>query len=416
MRRALARCIGCTATRAIARQSSRAGLTGEPSASPRLGALASAGCRRFSGTARALRTTRLRAAASAIGPTCFKKRALIAARQPLDGVAQAAASRPPSRHASVRAPASPPRFHAPVVHDLGAAAGLIDQRAQKFVHGDVVPGFFHHLALGGGARRLAVDRACPWASTHSLRLRRRTTATSGVCRLPQHNASRRQNRRPRHLALPAFRLQIQSIATYREHARGKIETQRSAVSATAARRRGCARPPRRCRQNSKCSGASTMMVEPCSNQPSSSPLLHAGIAGKHHRPPALRVERDDRGNAGGCWRPEWRRPAPASAPRRTTSRVCSTARSFLQNSRSTRFSAIGLTFQTSPWMNVTRSILAVIGRVEAVIHARRQPQREEAAVAVPLHQRGIAEQIEQRIRRALDLEQLGIRDPCRTRR
>ena len=37
-------------------------------------------------------------------------------------------------------------------------------------------------------------------------------------------------------------------------------------------------------------------------------------------------------------------------------RVCSTARSFLQNSRSTRFSAIGLTFQTSPWMNVTRSI------------------------------------------------------------
>ena len=33
-----------------------------------------------------------------------------------------------------------------------------------------------------------------------------------------------------------------------------------------------------------------------------------------------------------------------------------TARSFLQNSRSTRFSAIGLTFQTSPWMSVTRSM------------------------------------------------------------
>ena len=40
------------------------------------------------------------------------------------------------------------------------------------------------------------------------------------------------------------------------------------------------------------------------------------------------------------------------------SRVCSTARSFLQNRRSTRFSAIGLTFQTSPWMNVTLSIVA----------------------------------------------------------
>ena len=32
------------------------------------------------------------------------------------------------------------------------------------------------------------------------------------------------------------------------------------------------------------------------------------------------------------------------------SRVCSTARSFLQNSFSTRLSAIGLTFQVSPEM------------------------------------------------------------------
>ena len=58
----------------------------------------------------------------------------------------------------------------------------------------------------------------------------------------------------------------------------------------------------------------------------------------------------------------------------------------------------------------------VIGRVEAVIHARRQPQRDEAAVAVLLHQRGIAEQIQQRIRRALDLEQLGIGDLAEARR
>ena len=38
------------------------------------------------------------------------------------------------------------------------------------------------------------------------------------------------------------------------------------------------------------------------------------------------------------------------------SRVRITARSFLQNSRSIRFSAIGLTFQTSPWISVTRSM------------------------------------------------------------
>jgi hypothetical protein len=54
----------------------------------------------------------------------------------------------------------------------------------------------------------------------------------------------------------------------------------------------------------------------------------------------------------------------------------------------------------------------VIGRVEAMIHARRQPQREEAAVAVLIDQRGIAEQIEQRVRRALDLKQFSIGDPA----
>ena len=41
-------------------------------------------------------------------PDSFEKRALIAARQPLDGVARAAASRPPSRRASIRAPARRP--------------------------------------------------------------------------------------------------------------------------------------------------------------------------------------------------------------------------------------------------------------------------------------------------------------------
>ena len=92
------------------------------------------------------------------------------------------------------------------------------------------------------------------------------------------------------------------------------------------------------------------------------------------------------------------------------SRVSITARSFLQKRRSTRFSAIGLTFQTSPWTNVTRSIRRIIGRVKAVIHAGRQPQRQEAPVAMAFHQIRVAEQVEQRIRRTLDLEQLGILD------
>ena len=60
--------------------------------------------------------------------------------------------------------------------------------------------------------------------------------------------------------------------------------------------------------------------------------------------------------------------------------------------------------------------MRVIRRVEAVIHARGQPQRDEASVAVLLDQRGIAEQIEQRIGRALDLEQLGVARSGRGRR
>ena len=59
---------------------------------------------------------------------------------------------------------------------------------------------------------------------------------------------------------------------------------------------------------------------------------------------------------------------------------------------------------------------AVGGRVKAVIHARGQPQRDEAAVAVGVHQFGIAEQIEQRIGRALDLEQFGVLDGADARR
>ena len=48
--------------------------------------------------------------------------------------------------------------------------------------------------------------------------------------------------------------------------------------------------------------------------------------------------------------------------------------------------------------------------MKAVIHAGRQPQRDEPPISMRLHQRGIAEQIEQRIRRALDLKQFAVGD------
>ena len=47
-------------------------------------------------------------------------------------------------------------LHSPVVNDLGPSAGLIDQRSQKLVHGNLMSGFFQDLALGGVARRFAV--------------------------------------------------------------------------------------------------------------------------------------------------------------------------------------------------------------------------------------------------------------------
>ena len=98
------------------------------------------------------------------------------------------------------------------------------------------------------------------------------------------------------------------------------------------------------------------------------------------------------------------------------SRVRITARSFLQNSLSIRFSAIGIDVPGVAMDQRHPLDARVVGRVEAVIHARRQPERHELAVAVRLDQRGIAEQVDQRVRRALDLVELAIPDACRTRR
>ena len=64
----------------------------------------------------------------------FEKRALVAAREPIDRVRE----RQPLHRLDVAhqfAHRLAAGFHAPEVHDLGAAAGIIDQRAQEFVHG-----------------------------------------------------------------------------------------------------------------------------------------------------------------------------------------------------------------------------------------------------------------------------------------
>ena len=55
---------------------------------------------------------------------------------------------------------------------------------------------------------------------------------------------------------------------------------------------------------------------------------------------------------------------------------------------------------------------AVVRRVEAVVHAGRQAQRDVAAVAIGVHEVGIAEQILQRVGKSLGLDQLGAGDPA----
>src|SRR5438128_5066852 len=109
-----------------------------------------------------------------------------------------------------------------------------------------------------------------------------------------------------------------------------------------------------CASTSSCSekpaGARTMMVEPCWNQPISSPLLNAASQAMTLGPRCLRPST----TSIKCKR----MLATSTAATGTSvtmcpvavSRVRNSARSFLQNSLSTRRNAIGLTFQVSPEM------------------------------------------------------------------
>ena len=144
-------------------------------------------------------------------------------------------------------------------------------------------------------------------------------------------------------------------------------------------------------------------------------LLDPRKAGKVHRAPALRVERDieemqaDAGDKNGGDRHQRQRLAGRKP--RAQHRALVLAEQTLHPLQRDRIDVPDIAMdERHPFDR------GVIGRVEAMIHARRQPQREEAAVAVLLDQRGIAEQIEQRVRRALDLEQFGIGDPAVRRR
>ena len=97
-------------------------------------------------------------------------------------------------------------------------------------------------------------------------------------------------------------------------------------------------------------GASTTMVEPCSNHPISSPLRKSLAQGMTLAPRRRRLTSTSR----QCRRMLATRIAATGTSVTTAwlaaSRVRITARSFLQNSFSIRRSAIGLTFQVSPEM------------------------------------------------------------------
>ena len=106
------------------------------------------------------------------------------------------------------------RLHSPVMHNLEPSAGLVDQGSQEFMHGYFMTGFFQHLALGGIARRFAVVELA-FGKNPFIALAQPHHRDQRGFLLPQHNASRRQNRRSRHLnSLMLF--ESRSSATYNE--------------------------------------------------------------------------------------------------------------------------------------------------------------------------------------------------------
>ena len=151
-----------------------------------------------------LRPGLAREAQKRLRPDIGEKGALRGARQPLERRVQ----RQPVDGADIAhqfAGLSAAGFHPPVMHDLRASVGLIDQRAEKLVHRHIVTGLLEHLAFGGGKRGFAgIELALgkhplvALAQPHHRDQRRLLR--------PQHDASRRQNRPSRHCTVQVRRI------------------------------------------------------------------------------------------------------------------------------------------------------------------------------------------------------------------
>ena len=159
-------------------------------------------------------------------------------------------------------------------------------------------------------------------------------------------------------------------------------------------------------------GANTMMVEPCSNQPISSPLRRRGVARDDVRAAVAQVQPYVEKLQTNARDQDGRHGHQGEQRARGRSRQRMTARSFLQNSRSTRLQRDGI--HVPRVARDVRHLLhaAVVGRVKAVIHARGQPQRREPPAAVVAHQLIVAQQIRQRIRKALRLQHRSVLHPA----
>ena len=134
------------------------------------------------------------------------------------------------------------------------------------------------------------------------------------------------------------------------------------------------------RTSSRPAGANTMMVEPCSNQPISSPFRSGasqGITSGPRSAGAAQVEEvePDAGHQDGRHRHQ--RDHVAASPAGCGAPPARSAR----RGGAPRARAGGFTFQASPGTWRTSHHAAVVGRVEAVVHARLEAQRHVAPVA-----------------------------------
>ncbi len=162
------------------------------------------------GSLRFLRSFRERGGLKRERSDIGEKRTLVLARQTLDGGLQ---RQPVDRPHIVRQVAGRPTtgFHPPIMNDLGSSTQVIGQRSQKFMHRHIVAGFLPHFAHRRIARRFAVVELALGKNPFALaQTHHRDQRRPG---LPQHNTSRCQNWRSRHL-FPLPKCRIRSTRFY----------------------------------------------------------------------------------------------------------------------------------------------------------------------------------------------------------